>query len=233
MKLGIMQPYFMPYIGYWQRIKAVDLYVIYDDVNYIKNGWMNHNRIIVNKQEQLFTIPLVGASPNKLINEVFLNPLDKKRMNMLKTLEMAYKKAPHYEEGMGAIKPILLSEETNFAKFLEYQIRTICDYLEIKTKIIVSSSISKNNSLKAQDKVIEICKILGADEYYNALSGKELYSKKDFEKEGINLVFIRDKSSIMYNQLSPEFIPSLSIIDVLMNCSKDEIKKMLNDYELL
>ena len=223
MKLGIMQPYFMPYIGYWQRIKAVDQYVIYDDVNYIKNGWMNHNRIIVNKQEQLFTIPLVGASPNKLINEVGLDPTDKKRTNMIKTLEMAYRKAPHYEEGMSVLRPILESQETNFAKFLEFQIKTICHYLEIKTKLIVSSNIDKDNSLKAQDKVIQICKILGATEYYNALSGEELYSKEDFSREGIKLVFIKDKSSISYKQLSSEYIPSLSIIDVLMNCSKEEI----------
>ncbi len=232
MKLGIMQPYFMPYIGYWQRIKAVDQYVIYDDVNYIKNGWMNHNRIIVNKQEQLFTIPLVGASPNKLINEVGLDPTDKKRINMIKTLEMAYKKAPHFDEGMSVLRPILMSQETNFAKFLTFQIRTICDYLDIKTKIIVSSDLNKDNSLKAQDKVIEICKILGADEYFNALSGEELYSRDDFEKEGIKLVFIRDKATISYKQLTPNYIPSLSIIDVLMNCSKEEIKVMLDDYEL-
>ena len=169
---------------------------------------------------------------NKLINEVGLDPTDKKRINMIKTLEMAYKKAPHYEEAMSVLRPIFESQETNFAKFLELQIRTICDYLGIKTKLIVSSNIEKDNSLRAQDKVIEICKILGADEYCNALSGEELYSKEDFKKEGIKLIFIHDKSSIRYKQLAPEFIPSLSIIDVLMNCSKEEINEMLDDYEL-
>ncbi len=233
MKLGLMQPYFMPYIGYWQRIKAVDRHVIYDDVNYIKNGWMNHNRIILNGVEHLFNIPLIGASPNKLINEVEVNNNSKLQDKMLRTLEQGYKKCKFYTEAMECLEPIIKSQETNLAKYLEFQFRNICQFMGISTELIISSSIEKDNSLKGRDKVVAICKSQKADVYYNALSGDHLYDKDDFASEGIQLVFIKDKSSIQYRQRTKEFIPALSIIDVLMNCSKEEMNQLLNDYELL
>lgn len=233
MKLGLMQPYFMPYIGYWQRIKAVDRHVIYDDVNYIKNGWMNHNRILLNGEEHLFNIPLIGASPNKLINEVGVNNSPKVQDKMLKTLEQGYKKSRYFYEAMSCLEPILKSPETNLAKYLEFQIREICKYMGIETELLMSSSIDKDNSLKGRDKVVAICKTQGAEIYYNALSGDHLYDKTDFANEGIQLVFIRDRGSVQYTQRSKEFIPSLSIIDVLMNCSKEELGDLLEDYELL
>lgn len=232
MKIGIMQPYFMPYIGYWQRISAVDKHVIYDDVNYIKNGWMNHNRILLNGQEFLFNAPLVGASPNKLINEVGVNNNAKLQNKMIKTLEQAYKKSPYYNETMECLAKTICSNETNFAKYLEFQIKEICAYLGIETELIISSELSKDNSLKGQDKVIEICKKLDASIYYNASTGEHLYDKKTFSENGIELFFIRNKSSLTYKQRGEGFIPTLSIIDVMMNCSKTEIKNLLNDYEI-
>ncbi len=232
MKLGIMQPYFMPYIGYWQRIKAVDKHVIYDDVNYIKNGWMNHNRILLNGEVHYFNVPLQGASPNKLINEVGVNNNPVLQGKMLKTLEQAYKKSPYMNEVMECLHPIITNASTNLAEYLEFEIRHICNYLGIETELVMSSSLDKDNSLRAQDKVIEICKKMDADEYYNASSGEELYSRDAFAAEGLKLTFIRDKSSIVYQQRSKEFIPALSIIDVMMNCSKEELNAMLDDYEL-
>lgn len=232
MKLGLMQPYFMPYIGYWQRIKAVDRHIIYDDVNYIKNGWMNHNRILLCEKEHLFNIPLIGASPNKLINEVGVNNDTKIQDKMLKTLEQGYKKCKSYSSAMECLEKIIRNKETNLAKYLEYQIREICKYMGINTELLVSSLIEKDNSLKGKDKVIAICKSQKADTYYNALSGEHLYDKKEFMAEGIKLVFVKDKSSIIYEQKSKTFIPSLSIIDILMNCSLQEIGCLLDDYEL-
>ncbi len=232
MKLGIMQPYFMPYIGYWQRIHAVDRHIIYDDVNYIKNGWMNHNHILLNGEEHLFSMPLIGASPNKLINEVGVNSNPVIQGKMLRTLEQAYKKCAYYTEAMECLEPILRSEETNLARYLEFQIREVCKYMGISTEIVMSSDIEKDNSLRGRDKVVAICKSQGAEIYYNASTGDHLYNKADFASEGIELVFIKDKASIQYTQRSKEFIPALSIIDVLMNCSKHELTQLLNDYEL-
>ena len=212
MKLGIMQPYFMPYIGYWQRIKAVDKHVIYDDVNYIKNGWMNHNRILLNGEVRYFNVPLQGASPNKLINEVGVNNNPVLQGKMLKTLEQAYKKSPYMNEAMECLHPIITNASTNLAEYLAFEIRHICNYLGIETELVMSSSLDKDNSLRAQDKVIEICKKMGADEYYNASSGEELYSRDAFAAEGLKLTFIRDRGSVVYQQRSKEFIPALSIL---------------------
>lgn len=232
MKLGLMQPYFMPYVGYWQRIHAVDEHVIYDDVNYIKGGWMNRNCILYNGEKKFFNIPLKGASPNKLINEVKVdtNPVLWKKL--IKTLDYAYRKAPYFNETMDIISVIFKSEEENLAKFLTFQIQEICRYLEIKTNLVISSNIEKDNSLKGQDKVIEICRKEGAEIYYNASTGEHLYSKEVFRKNGLELIFIKDKGTVQYKQTKEGFIPSLSIIDIMMNCSKIEIKQLMNDFEV-
>lgn len=233
MKLGLMQPYFMPYIGYWQRIHAVDQHVIYDDVNYIKGGWMNRNRILIAGKPHFLSMNLNGASPNKLINEVEVNPNPVLQTKMLRTLEQGYKKAPYFNEAMTCLEPILRNAETNLAKYLEFQIREICKYMGIDTEIIMSSDIDKDNSLKGQDKVIEICKKQGASTYYNAHTGMELYSSEDFKKEGLELVFIKDGATVQYQQVSSEYVPAMSVIDILMNCSKEEIAVLLEDYVLL
>lgn len=232
LKIGIMQPYFMPYIGYWQRINAVDIHVLYDDVQYIKGGWINRNRIILHGEIHNVNVPLLGASPNKLINEVGVDNREFLQSKLLKTLYQAYSKANYFNEAMTILESIIRSRDLNLAEYLEFQIREICKYLGIDTKIQVSSSLKKDNSLKGQDKVIAICKLLNATEYINASSGEHLYSKESFLKENITLRFIKDKGSITYAQLSKTFIPSLSIIDVMMNCSKEEIKTLLEDYIL-
>ena len=232
MKIGIMQPYFLPYIGYWQLLNAVDKYVIYDDVNYIKGGWINRNRILINKEAKYFNIKLNSASPNKLINEVEVS-LDKiYQKKLLKTIEENYKKAPFFNETYPIIKSIIEKEEKNLAKYLEYSIKKICFYLDIKTELLISSNLEKNNSLKGKDKVIEICKKLGGLEYYNAVGGQELYSFEEFKSNGIELKFLKTEE-INYQQFNNEFIPYLSILDVMMFNSKEKVKEFLNNYSLI
>lgn len=229
MTLGIMQPYFMPYIGYWQLMAAVDTYVIYDDVNYIKKGWINRNNILVNNDKQLFTISLNGASQNKLINEITIaDDFTKLR----KTIHMAYHKAPYYNDVMALLDKIFSYQSSNLADFIANSIELVCQYLDIQTKIIMSSDIEKDNSLKGQDKILEICKLLNADTYYNAIGGQELYDKSVFEKENIKLCFL--KSDIPeYSQYNNNFVPGLSIIDVLMFNNPMQVNKMLIDYTLV
>lgn len=232
MKLGIMQPYFVPYLGYWQLMNAVDQYVIYDDVNYIKGGWINRNRILSNGSAVYFNLPVVGASPNKLINEVQVNLNEKGMTKCLKTIQGCYLKAPYFEQVYPLIESIMLYKEDNLAKFIKHSFEVICEYLDIDTKFILSSELEKNNELKAQEKVIHICKLLNADEYYNAIGGQELYSFDDFKANDIKLSFVKTNIE-EYKQLKNEFIPGLSIIDILMFNSKEECKKQLNDYELV
>lgn len=232
MKLGIMQPYFFPYIGYWQLMNCVDTYIIYDDVNYIKGGWINRNRILINGQPSYFNVQMKGASPLKKINEVEVSDDQVFKRKMLATLKMSYSNAPYFDEIFPLLNDIILNDESNLAKYLEYSIRKIAQYLDINTNIIVSSSIEKNNELKGKEKVLHICNILGANDYINAIGGQELYDYESFEKMGIQLNFLKT-NNINYNQYNNEFVPCLSIIDVLMFNSKEKVKLMLNDYELI
>ncbi|NRT70249.1 WbqC family protein [Clostridium beijerinckii] len=232
MKLGIMQPYFFPYIGYWQLMNAVDKYVIYDDVNFIKGGWINRNRILMNGEGKMVNIQMNGASPNKLINEVEVAGSQIYNKKLLKTIESCYKKAPYYSSTFPIIEDIITKSEGNLAKYLEYSIRKICEHLSINTEIIISSTINKNNNLKGQDKVIEICKKLEADEYYNAIGGQDLYSYEDFKSWDVKLKFLKT-GAVKYKQFNNEFVANLSILDVMMFNSREDINNMLGQYELL
>lgn len=232
MKLGIMQPYFLPYIGYWQLLNAVDTYVIYDDVNFIKGGWINRNNILMNGEAKMFNIQMQGASSNKLINEIGISRNNIWKKKLLKTIENCYRNAPYFEKVYPIIQSIINYSDENLARYIENSIRSICEYLCINTKIIISSEIKKNNSLKAEEKVIDICKILNADEYYNAIGGRELYSYENFENNSINLKFLKTNNNITYNQFTNKFIPNLSILDVMMFNSVSDIKRFLRHYEL-
>lgn len=219
----------MPYIGYFQLIKAVDKFIIYDDVNFIKGGWINRNNILLNKQRFLINILLSGASSNKLINEIQIQESQNK---LIKTIESAYKKAPMFGEIFPLFLQIMEYKDKNLASFLGNSITELCKFIGIKTEMIYSSHIEKDNSLKAQEKILHICKLLEAKEYINAIGGQELYDKDDFHNVGIKLSFI--KSNLHpYNQFNNEFIPSLSIMDVMMFNSVEEINVMLDKFEVL
>ena len=157
MTLAIMQPYFFPYIGYWQLINAADTFVIYDDVNFIKKGYINRNSILLSGRPHVFTLKLIGASQNKLINEIEVGDNSRK---ILKTIEMSYKKSPYFHIVFPIIKDILNNKEKKLAKFLGYSIKRISEYLEIDTRFIYSSDIEKDNALKAQDKILDLSKKL-------------------------------------------------------------------------
>lgn len=232
MKVGIMQPYFSPYIGYWQLMNAVDQYVIYDDVNFIKGGWINRNRILINGEPKYFNIQMKGASPNKRINEIEVSNEPSVLKKNLRILEAAYKKAPYYSTVYPILQDVLCSGRKGLASYLLYSFEKIADYLGIRTKFVISSELDKNNDLRAQDKVLEICRILHATEYYNAIGGRELYSFEAFRKKEITLKFLSTQK-IRYTQFGNEFYENLSIIDVMMFNSQEEIKKMLNNYILI
>lgn len=229
MKVAIMQPYLFPYIGYFQLINAVDEFVVYDDVNFIKQGWITRNSILVNKKKYNFILKVEGASSFKKINEITLVKNDKK---LLKTIEQEYKKAPYFSVVFPIIQKILTTNENNLSKFLIFSLREIANYLQIDTIFRISSEIDKNNELKSQDKVIAICKKIKAKNYVNAIGGLELYDKDIFNKNNIRLNFIKTES-VQYTQFDNDFIPWLSIIDVIMFNSVAEVNNMLCQYELI
>lgn len=232
MKLGIMQPYFVPYIGFWQLLNAVDEYVIYDDVNFIKGGWINRNRILVQGKAQYINIQMVGASPFKKINEIEVNASSAWREKLMKTIDQAYCKAPHYQEVLPLIKEIIFCDKNNLAEFVANSIRCVCNYLGITTHLFISSEFEQDRTLHGQSRVLNICEHLNATEYYNAIGGQELYSKQTFLQHGIELHFLKT-NEIVYPQFKNDFISSLSILDVMMFNSKEQIQEMLKAYTLV
>lgn len=232
MKLAIMQPYFFPYIGYFQLINVVDKFIIYDDVNYIKGGWINRNNMLLQGKPHLFQVHLQKASPYKLINETFLLEDKKSEQVILSKIIQNYKNAPYFSAAFSILERVLLGESKTISELNEKGIREVCSYLNIKTEIILSSSEFKYNQLKGEQRIIDMCLNQKATSYINAIGGVELYDKINFSNHGIQLNFIKT-NAIEYKQFNNDFVPWLSIIDVMMFNSPDEIGLMLNNYVLL
>lgn len=235
MKVAIMQPYFFPYIGYFQLINAVDKFVIYDNIQFTKKGWVQRNRFLSNSKDKLFTIPVKKDSNFLDIDKRKLS-LDfiKINNNTIRKFEEVYKKAPFFEEVFPLIKDCFLyTNHNNLFEFILYSINRINDYLGISTEILKSSQMEGvNHELKNKERVIDICINLGANEYINPIGGVSLYDKADFLERKIDLKFLQCQE-IIYNQNFNIFIPGLSIIDVLMFNSKQEVKEMLNKFTLI
>lgn len=231
-KIAVMQPYFFPYIGYLQLINSVDKFVILDDVNFIKKGWINRNYILVNSKPCLFTIPLVKPSQNKLIIETEITFESNWKKKFLKTIETVYSKAPFFREVFDMLVFLMESREKNLSKFILLSLKEIKAYLGLNTAIVESSVTYSNSHLKGEQRITDICRKENSSVYINLPGGNELYSKSNFLNEGIDLYFIKS-DRIEYRQFGNEFAPSLSMIDVMMFNSKDKIKQFLNSYQLV
>lgn len=234
-KLAIMQPYIFPYLGYFQLVNAVDTFVFYDDVTFIKGGWVNRNNILVNKQKKLFTIPLEKQSSNKLICETFINInlYDKWKNKFLRSLEQSYRKSPNFEEIFQLVNDLLNVSNYSMSQLAIKSVVSVSRYLDLQVDFEAShQTLSNSIHLRAQERVIDMVKKKNANIYINAIGGQELYSKDDFKKEEIDLFFLK-ASLPEYLQFSDAFVPGLSIIDVLMMNSKAEVKAMLGQYELI
>lgn len=234
MKVALMQPYFLPYIGYWQLIKAVDTFVIYDDIQYIKQGWVNRNRCIVSGKVSYFTLPVSKGSMNDLIKDKTIQPqwFNKEREKFIKSLYQNYGKSQH-SNLLDRIVKIISFDSKELSIFLGYIIKEICILLDISTDITHSSLINHNRSLTGENRVIDICKALDAKQYINSIGGIDLYSKEDFKENNIELKFVKS-SLIAYKQINyNSFEPFLSILDVLFNCGIEKTKKMLLEFDLV
>jgi hypothetical protein len=231
MKLGIMQPYVFPYIGYFQLIRAVDRFVIYDDVNFIKQGWINRNRILIGGQAHYFTIPLDNASSYTPIREIRIHRQDW-QSKLLRTMTQAYRRSPFFPETFPLVESVLMEKESFIANLSFHSILKICAHLDIRTEFVTTSTGYGNSHLKAQERVMDICRVELATCYINPKGGLDLYSKRAFLERGVDLQFIQSKS-LKYPQFKQDFVPWLSIIDVLMFNGKDQTRELLDQYELL
>jgi hypothetical protein len=230
MKLAIMQPYFFPYIGYYQLVAAVDVFVIYDNIKYTKKGWINRNRFLRNGKEVTFSLPLKKGSDSLNIVERKLSD-DFNRTKLLNQFKGAYSCAPYFAQTFSLLERIIYYEDNNLFRYIHYSLMEICSYLEINTEIRVSSGIGIDHNLKSQDKVIALCQAMCADTYVNAIGGVALYSRSYFKKYDIDLKFINARQ-LKYSQFDTEFMPWLSIIDMLMFNSQDEVCNLVSKYNL-
>jgi hypothetical protein len=232
MKLAVMQPYFLPYVGYFQLIASVDLFIVYDNIQYTKKGWINRNRFLRDGQAALFSIPLKDDSDTLDIRQRQL-AASFSRDKLLNQMTAAYRRAPYYGQTFPLIERIVRCEETNLFMFLESSIIRTCEHLGITTEIRRSSTVPVDHGLRGQDKVLAICEALETGTYVNAIGGMDLYSRGAFESRGIDLRFIRS-APLQYAQLGGEFVPSLSIVDVLMFNPIEDVRAWVRtNYELV
>lgn len=227
-----MQPYFFPYIGYFQLIAAADLFIVYDNIKYTKKGWINRNRMLQNGKDVMFSLPLKSNSDYLDVRERTL-AADFDRAKLLNQFHGAYRRAPYFEQTFPLIDLIVRHGDANLFAYLHNSIVQICEYLDISTKIVVSSEIAIDHHLKSQDKVLALCEAVGAKSYINTSGGMELYSKENFLCRGVELQFIKSLP-FEYPQFGNAFVPWLSIIDVMMFNPPEAIQSCIStNFELI
>lgn len=230
-RLAIMQPYFFPYLGYFQLMAEVDTFVIYDDVHFINRGWINRNQISLNGAPHLFTVPLKQASQNRLICDIDLADGASWRDKIVKTIRQAYARAPEFDRVFPLVEQIVQHSASNLADYLRHSLTSLRDHLVLKTQLVNSSRQYGNGELKAQTRILDICRREQARTYINAIGGLELYRREDFEQHGIRLQFLKPGLP-RYAQPGKEFVAGLSIIDVLMCNDAASVADMLKGGQL-
>lgn len=232
MKLAIMQPYFLPYIGYFQLIAAVDEFVIYDNIKYTKKGWINRNRFLLNGESATFSIPLVKAPDLLDVRERSLSP-SYERDRLIRQFDSAYRKASQFEAVRDVISQVIRCDATNLFDYILNATQSVCRLLGIGTKIVISSGIGIDHRLRSEEKVLAICAQLGASEYLNSIGGIELYSRERFRARGVRLDFMRPRTMV-YPQFGHAFVENLSIVDVLMFNPLDAVRAWVRTgYDLV
>jgi len=229
-RVGIMQPYFFPYIGYYQLVNAVDTFVFYDDVNYMKKGWINRNRILINGKPAYLTASLQGVSQNRMICEIALSD---NRTQLLKTIELAYRKAPFFAETMEPVEQVLTRPVKHIGQLAMHSVTAIMDHLGLSRDYRVSSNdFAHTRPLPRADRLIAITKECGSAHYINAIGGRELYDKLYFGRKKVRLSFL-EPSIEEYRQYNMPFQPGLSVIDLLMLNGRVKGREMAEDYNLI
>jgi hypothetical protein len=244
MTIGIMQPYIFPYIGYFQLINSVDKFIIYDRVSFIKKGWINRNKILLNGKDFVFSVPLKNASSFEEINKTQIEQelYRKWIVRFLKTLKINYANASNFSDTYGLIASVFNNEFDSISELASNSIEQTMKYIGINTEFMttagkrknpfyeIEEKMNMNENLTATDRVISICQSENATRYCNPIGGMSLYSKEYFAQNGIDLKFIKSKN-VIYNQFKNEFVPWLSIIDVMMFNTPDYIKILLTECD--
>jgi WbqC-like protein family len=225
MKLAVMQPYFFPYIGYFQLIAAADTFVVYDNIKYTKKGWINRNRLLRNGEPVVFSLPLKSDSDSLDVRDRSLAS-DFDRKKLLNAIASAYQRAPYFCETFRLISDVVLFEEQNLFRYLHNCLKRTCEHLGLGTEIVISSDVDIDHTLRGQEKVIALCEALGATTYLNPIGGVDLYSTEAFAAKGVVLKFLRS-TPFEYTQFGGPFVPWLSIIDVMMFNPPDAVETFI------
>jgi len=227
-----MQPYLFPYLGYFQLIASSDIFVFYDDVDFIKQGWINRNKILINDNPHVFTVPCHNASSNETIKDVVVHE-DWRRDKLLKKFRMTYSNAPCFDSAFPLIERVLQASERRVGRLAESSVRQVADYLGLEVDFFRSSDLDVDPSLGRADRLITLTKHFGASTYVNMEGGKELYDKPYFADRGIELLFLTPHLPKYSQYTGDSFHSGLSVIDVMMNVEREAIQSMLRDYELV
>ena len=228
-----MQPYFLPYIGYFQLIHAADVFVVYDNIEYTRKGWINRNRILVNGKDEFITLPLKKDSDFlDVMDRRLADDFEQTSVKILRQVKELYRKAPYVDEVYPLFERIMKFPDKNLFNFIHHSLDIVCSHLAITTPFKVSSTLPIDHQLKGEDKVLAIARGQQATMYINAIGGMELYSAERFASQGMELKFIKSEP-ISYRQFGNEFVPWLSILDVMMFNTKQDIQKYLNAYTLI
>ncbi|MGZ8933272.1 MAG: WbqC family protein [Methylobacter sp.] len=234
MKLAIMQPYFFPYMGYWQLIHAADCFVLFDDVQYIRRGWINRNRILKpGGGWQYILVPLKKHDLTESIKNVQAHPDKKWKELIIAQLAHYKKKACYFDEINQMVREILFSNNEHYIAAINFAIiKKLCTYLNIKKELIVSSkqNFDYANVGDAGEWALRIAEQMGAAEYINPAAGAKLFNREKFSSSNIKLSFLKFQE-IVYSQRGV-FEPSLSIIDVLMFNGIEGTKEILKSYSI-
>jgi hypothetical protein len=227
-----MQPYFFPYIGYFQLIASVDQFIVYDNIKYTKKGWINRNRILQNGKDVMFSLPLKSDSDYLDVCQRELSA-EFSRDRLLNQFKGAYRRAPYFDQTLPLIEEIVRFDDANLFAYLHHSIVKTCAYLGVTTQIRTSSDIAIDHTLKNQEMVLALCEAVDASIYVNAIGGMELYLKETFQEKAIDLKFIQSKP-FEYPQFGDAFVPWLSIIDVMMFNPLDALQTCItSNYELI
>jgi len=227
MRLAIMQPYLFPYLGYFQLAASVDRFVVYDDVTFIKNGWINRNRILLAGAPHYLTVPLAGASSSRRIDEVRTQPRERWLGKLLEQLRHAYGRAPQYAPVSRLVEQVLSDSTDSIARLSAKSVIDTCAYLGLETTFVTTSTGYGNEALRSEARVIDICAREHASTYVNLPGGRTLYDAGTFAAASIDLEFV-DTALPVYPQFGAPFVPGLSIIDVLMFNHVESVHAMLS-----
>lgn len=232
-KLGAMQPYVFPYVGYFQLIASVDTFVFLDNVNYIKGGWINRNQIVLNHQPHFFTIPCEKISQHKKINQIVPAFPEKEQQRFLKTIEQAYRKAPFYEQIYSELLSWAKKSHSNIAEMAADSVLWSCAYLGINRTFELGSVLQVDGTFKDPTaRMLNLCEVCNASVYVNMAGGAHLYDPHEFKKNSIQLKFIQPELRPYSKAPNSTYFPGMSILDAMMYLTKQQVLDLIEKTPL-